>query len=150
MDPCEWGYFQIYSKWLVSSRSCIIKAQVYLLLMKNEVFVLAGMAFWLPNCIRLSTQWSAFTGHRRTFFHQLPVSRLMESPGAAAGGCNVLSSHRRLFQTSRVQGDVVFTCKAACLRLRFHIVDFCVRLSDMNMYAATKRSGYNQRWYVRN
>lgn len=105
-----------------------------------KVFVLAGMAFWLPNFIRLSAQWSAFTGHRRTSFHQLPVSRLMESPGAAAGGCNVLSSHRQLFQSSRAQGDVVFTCKAACLWLRFHITDFCVRLSDMNASAAARHN----------
>lgn len=121
-----------------SSRSCVIKAQVYLLLMKNEVFVLAGMAFWLPHFIRLSAQWSAFTGHRRTCFHQLPVSRLMESPGAAAG--NVSSSHRRLFRTSCAQGDVVYTCKAARLRLRFHIADFCIRLSDMNASAIACRN----------
>lgn len=29
--------------------------------MKNEVFVLAGMAFWLSNLIRLSAQWSALS-----------------------------------------------------------------------------------------
>lgn len=117
--------FTLHSFQSLDTSQCI-KAQVYLLLMKNKVFVLAGITFWLPNFIRLSAQRSAFTDHHRTSFHQLPVTGTWHQMKSES--CNVLSSRRRFSEASRARGGVVFTCKAACLRLRFHNPALCVQI----------------------